>query len=314
MKPIKPMLALLAATSFLSSPVAAQSVTDTITVEGRLDSLTTFTQLGTEEAQLDPEATFVATFEVDRTMPVSYQNNGESRFADALLSSAVELYDGQGEPIQTLIVTRCDDTTFITRDGSQAAFDQDDGSLAYTAVGGDAEGRGLVCEHLMRPLIEELLPAEPSYPIPVPGEYESDFSAAITNGDISRGIQVTMTGTAERITVEVTDTDGDGVADFSDACVSVDSETVVFNGWHDSGVTNHTDAQGCTIMDAYAACNVEEEETSRFTRRSFSYYRGPSYCEKQVAYGLVSDGMIDYGEARALRDALYFAHRNQPET
>jgi hypothetical protein len=104
------------------------------------------------------------------------------------------------------------------------------------------------------------------------------------------------------------DTDNDGVTDNLDQCVvSLADETVMF-GEYDSNVTNYVDESGCTIMDHYAACEADQEEQG-FTRRSFSFYRGPSYCEKQVAYGLVSDGIIDYSEARMLRDALYRSHR-----
>lgn len=109
------------------------------------------------------------------------------------------------------------------------------------------------------------------------------------------------------------DDDEDGYPNNVDACpVSILDETVMFDGWYDSGVTNYVDASGCTVMDHYAACEAdqEEQEVSRFTRRSSSFYSGPSYCEKQVAYGLVSDGLIDYSEARALRDALYYASRH----
>lgn len=107
------------------------------------------------------------------------------------------------------------------------------------------------------------------------------------------------------------DSDGDGVPDVSDACsasLQPESGTVWFNSLN-SNVTNYVDDSGCTIMDRYAACNVEQEEESTFTRRSRSVYRGPSYCEKQVAYGLVSDGIISYAEARMLRDALYNSYR-----
>jgi hypothetical protein len=109
------------------------------------------------------------------------------------------------------------------------------------------------------------------------------------------------------------DSDGDGVPDVSDACsasLQPESGTVWFNGL-DSTVTNYVDDSGCTIMDRYAACNAEQEEESTFTRRSFSFYSGPSYCEKQVAYGLVADGIISYAEARMLRDALYNSYRRR---
>jgi hypothetical protein len=101
------------------------------------------------------------------------------------------------------------------------------------------------------------------------------------------------------------DADGDGVLDAIDQCpVTIFNETVEFAAF-DTGLDNVIDEFGCSIMDRYAKCHAESEEEQSFTRRFSSFYRGPSYCEKQVAYGLVSDGLIDYSEARTLRDALY---------
>ncbi|WP_411359126.1 hypothetical protein [Pseudidiomarina salilacus] len=116
------------------------------------------------------------------------------------------------------------------------------------------------------------------------------------------------------ISYSVADADGDGFADDVDACsVSLMDESVMFGGWLDSGVTNHVDASGCTVMDHYAACQpAEQEETSRFSRFQ-PRYSGPSYCEKQVSYELNGDGVIDYTEARMLRDALYMSYRSQPK-
>ncbi len=101
------------------------------------------------------------------------------------------------------------------------------------------------------------------------------------------------------------DADGDGVPDSIDQCpVTIVNETVEFASFN-TGVNNVIDEFGCSIMDRYAKCHAEPEEEQSFTRRFRSFYSGPSYCEKQVAYGLVSDGLIDYSEARTLRDALY---------
>lgn len=102
------------------------------------------------------------------------------------------------------------------------------------------------------------------------------------------------------------DFDGDGVNNLNDACMfSLTDETVMFD-WVDSGVTNYTDESGCTIMDRYAACVAEQEEQPSSPWGWFQpLYSGPSYCEKQVAYGLVNDGIISYAESRMLRSALY---------
>ena len=115
------------------------------------------------------------------------------------------------------------------------------------------------------------------------------------------------------IDYEDDDSDGDGVSDEVDLCsASITDETVIFGGWANSGVTNYVDASGCTIMDRYAACQQEvEEQPTRFSRFQ-PRYSGPSYCEKQVSYSLVDEGIIDYAEARMLRDALYMSYRSQP--
>jgi hypothetical protein len=171
--------------------------------------------------------------------------------------------------------------------------------------------------------VADVLFAEPSdigvFPYTAPSlAYDLDmgliFSGWYRDGDISPvNSYHSFSGTVTSVFVSLPDIDGDGVPDEADSCMtSVTGETVLFDGWHDSGVTNYVDESGCTVMDHYAACEVEQEEqeVSRFSLRSSFFYSGPSYCEKQVAYGLVSDGLIDYSEARALRDALYYSSRN----
>ena len=106
------------------------------------------------------------------------------------------------------------------------------------------------------------------------------------------------------ISALINDFDGDGIADEVDACeASILGETVLFDGWYDSGVTNYVDDSGCSVMDHYAACEAEEQEAPRRGIRSVR--SGPSSCEKAVSYDLVADGVISYAEARALREALY---------
>ena len=106
------------------------------------------------------------------------------------------------------------------------------------------------------------------------------------------------------------DADEDGISDSADSCTSsIMNETVSFGGWYETGVTNYLDESGCTIMDRYAACEAEAQPTAP-TGPMFSTFSGPSYCETQVAYGLQSDGMIDYMESRMLRNALYNYYRS----
>lgn len=98
------------------------------------------------------------------------------------------------------------------------------------------------------------------------------------------------------------DSDGDGISDLVDTCpASIVGGNVEFGGWLDSGVSNKVDDLGCTIMDHYQVCQVEEEPV----RGIRSVRRGPSNCEKAVSYDLVADGVISYAEARMLRNALY---------
>lgn len=121
-------------------------------------------------------------------------------------------------------------------------------------------------------------------------------------GIFGQEAHVDVFGAVASLTYLVLDADGDGVLDDVDACAVSDlNETVLFDGWYDSGVTNYVDESGCSIIDHYAACEVEEEPV----RGVRSVRSGPSSCEKAVSYDLVADGVISYSEARALRNALY---------
>ncbi|WP_173920510.1 hypothetical protein [Pseudidiomarina piscicola] len=119
------------------------------------------------------------------------------------------------------------------------------------------------------------------------------------------GVTTSIVGTLDDF-----DTDGDGVSDSNDLCsVSILDETVMFDGWLNSGVTNHVDESGCSIMDHYAACAVEEDEQPSSPWGWFQpVSSGPSYCETQVVYGLQSDGVIDHMEGRMLRNALRLSY------
>ncbi len=165
----------------------------------------------------------------------------------------------------------------------------------------------------MGPAISPIVDLAPPYPQLTTGSITFPFQATAQERTTSPNFRFEGTATFISQVLFEPDADGDGVFDRLDTCPnSLTDETVIFDGWYNSGVTNYVDESGCTIMDRYAACEAEQEEQefSRFSRRISSFYSGPSYCEKQVAYGLVSDGLIDYSEARALRDALYHASRS----
>lgn len=108
------------------------------------------------------------------------------------------------------------------------------------------------------------------------------------------------------------DFDDDGISNLNDSCMfSLTDETVMFD-WVDSGVTNYVDESGCTIMDRYAACEAEEATQPTSPWGWFQpVYSGPTYCERQVVYGLQDDGIIDYTEGRMLRNALNLSHSSQ---
>lgn len=140
------------------------------------------------------------------------------------------------------------------------------------------------------------------------GEVENGYTHYDTwNSEVGM-VHFDVFGPVASLNYLVLDADGDGVMDDADACpVSITDETVMFDGWYDSGVTNYVDESGCTVTDHYAACEAEEEEAP--VRGIRSVRSGPSSCEKAVSYDLTAAGVISYSEARALRDALYQSSR-----
>lgn len=163
-----------------------------------------------------------------------------------------------------------------------------------------------------------------NYPVLVTGETSQPFEfTSLVSGGETGPIGVLnhndgntphqegyMAGMATNISYGDLDSDGDGVADAVDKCSpSVLTETVEF-GWIDTGVVNAVGDDGCSLMDRYAKCEADAEEVSS----PFSWFRpvysGPSYCEKQVAYQAVTEGLIGYSEARVLRGELYNFYRS----
>ncbi|MBY6063668.1 hypothetical protein [Pseudidiomarina sediminum] len=125
------------------------------------------------------------------------------------------------------------------------------------------------------------------------GPIEARLSFDVLSRD--RGI----IGITDNVTVHRVDQDFDGVG-LGDACeASIVGGTVSINGI-ETGVANSMASNGCSIMDQYAACHAEQGEGGMM----FGSYRGPSYCEQQVAYTAYREGLIDYTEVRMLRLAL----------
>jgi hypothetical protein len=250
-----------------------------------------------------------ASFTYDLSSP-SYviTSSGWREFKDVLVTAEYTLLDAQGQPV-TLNVPdlytvdegyTTNDTIFcVPEDGTGCPY-------SYSWFNGNTAGKTTYY------VFDELTPYSDisNFPFYVTSdEAEISVSGRIYLAQAPNVVEFNVL--FDTILYDGLDDDGDGIADGVDNCeASLLEETVLFDGWHDSGVTNYVDESGCSVMDHYAACEVEQEEQefSRFNLRSF--YSGPSYCEKQVAYDLVSDGLIDFSEARALRDALYHASRS----
>ncbi|WP_411360732.1 hypothetical protein [Pseudidiomarina sp. YC-516-91] len=269
------------------------------------------------------------------------------KFLGATKEISIEVHDESDQLV--FEQTQLDADEFCDVSGGEAEFRADGGEqesfdIAIWGTRSCPEAADEEFRHVVfldtRPLV---MPAQIEEPSPVLAQlFESwDYYPTLNTGEIEvsvmftsfgRGLvqvldtqtakqqqtafeELTLTGRTTFISYEegVDDSDGDGIADDIDLCSSsLMDETVIFGGWLDSTVTNHVDDSGCTIMDRYAKCTPEEQEQpSRFSRFQ-PRYSGPSYCEKQVSYGLVDEGIIDYTEARMLRDALYMSYRSQP--
>lgn len=95
----------------------------------------------------------------------------------------------------------------------------------------------------------------------------------------------------------ITDADGDGVTDALDLCeASIIDATVVLNGIN-SGVTNTVDANGCSVADQFALCDIDRDGDAYG-------YRGPTYCAMMTTYDLYRQGVLTYTEVRMLRNAM----------
>ncbi len=262
---------------------------------------------------IDSVARIQAAFTYDLSSP-SYVINYEGwrDFGDVLVSAEYRFLDSQGQPVTLNVPSvytveegySTNETVFcVPEDGTGCPF-----SYSWFTGGNTSKTTWYV--------FDELTPYSDisNFPIYVTSD-EAQVSVLGRINLVQSPEQVEFNVQFDTILYQglVVDDDNDGVEDDVDSCeMSLLDETVLFDGWHDSGVTNYVDANGCTVMDHYAACeeDQEEQEVNRFSRRSSFFYSGPSYCEKQVAYDLVRDGVIDYSEARALRDALYYASRS----
>ncbi|CAB0151120.1 hypothetical protein PSI9734_01534 [Pseudidiomarina piscicola] len=135
--------------------------------------------------------------------------------------------------------------------------------------------------------------------------YESQTTDVATTAVVSTiSAAGTTTSVIDRVISEL-DLDGDGIDDALDQCPSSDlAETVSFN-WLETGVANPVGANGCSLMDRFAACEAEAEEQPSSPWGWFQpVVSGPTQCERDVIYGAQNEGLIDYTEGRMLRRAL----------
>ncbi|WP_411359127.1 hypothetical protein [Pseudidiomarina salilacus] len=321
-KSLSAVLVLLS-TLAVSLPAAAQSTYQETTIQGEI-TYAVHPDFEAFTGELETPLTFVALITEDITS-FNLTSNGSGGYLTYDTTTAYEfwLYDNEGtEILYDRVDLRDTDTSLTDR---VAIYHDAEASYPESAMWGIIATKTGRTEYSLgpnffgsrvsplgpqnSPLVESYLP----YPKLVTGQTVFPFQAVAQERFSEPNFR--FEGTATYISydgVEV-DSDGDGFGDGVDSCINSSmDETVVFGGWYDSGVTNYMDDSGCNIMDAYAACQpAEQEETSRFSRFQ-PRYSGPSYCEKQVSYELTSDGVIDYTEARMLRDALYMSYRSQP--
>lgn len=148
---------------------------------------------------------------------------------------------------------------------------------------------------------ETLLFVEDSlFPTFIEGSLVYPFRYHLSNdfgGDAS-DLRPGIFGYATHLRYVVLDADGDGILDVDDNCVVSHTDDFVTLNGQLLTVENVVDAEGCTVMDHYAACEAEQGESG------FLGYSGASYCEQQVAYQLYREGLIDYADVRELRTAL----------
>lgn len=89
------------------------------------------------------------------------------------------------------------------------------------------------------------------------------------------------------------DADNDGVGDDADSCPASDTrDTVVFD-WNDSGITNYSFADGCTLSDKFAACNTAAN------------------CTMKLLNALQKDGDLTIEEATTLRNAAQVGYHSR---
>ncbi|KFZ29122.1 hypothetical protein IDAT_05455 [Pseudidiomarina atlantica] len=304
----------LTATS-ATAQVFNEDVSETIVLEGEINEVV-YDAISPEPLTVAGQR-FRATIAVNRYAALEYDLPQIRQYFDAVASIVFEVFDAQGMPVDLPIETHCDDTVYADAFGNRLAYaylsDGQIDSASYAIQNTTRDNSFLSCGFRLTEVQPTLFNDTVGFPIPLEGDTVANFRFRVESGSMPvnnpTGI---FYGEVEQITVSGFDSDGDGIADELDACgISITAETVAFDGWYETGVTNYVDESGCSIMDLYAACEAEAEAQPAIPAGPvFSAYSGPSYCETQVVYGLQIDGVIDYTESRMLRNALYNYHRS----
>lgn len=317
-----PLAIMAALGTSMSAPLLAQE--KALVIEGYLDEGTYFDFVGFDESNLGDAARFRATFIYDPSFMTYVMDEGEAEFNNQGLQTVEEMrfefFDAMGAPIMG------PGLPIVLNPDQQNAYDEYVDFDFLQMIGG---GRGEIDTDYD---IETCGQFECTYlwtdfDIWSAGEFEQGEGAGMplpVHNDTGSALEpITYMGTANHYAeffMEEYSDNGEfemgperaiemwgAVADtvYHDACpFSNEQETVTF-GEYDTGVENYTDATGCTVMDHYQMCWEQQQSSS-----SFLSYSGPSYCERQVAYTLYGDGVIDYNEVRALRNYLTMFYRS----
>ncbi|MBG22227.1 MAG: hypothetical protein CMF22_02060 [Idiomarinaceae bacterium] len=286
---------ILAIGALTASAASSAQDTETLTFRADIDYVwwtgTTSTNTDTLDV-IDVEIIYSVDTVPDATTPTGVRYVNNIQYIDFLLTDL----DAGAYRLTGTWYYYSDDETSMTFESSEGQ------SITFFGDRGNPDPLTIAIRELEQQIFIENL----GYPMIVDGDVAAELFITYFLG----GPQTfELLGVTQSLNIESNDTDRDGISDALDQCeASIMDPTVVFKGWYDSGVTNYRDSSGCTVMDHYASCPVEEEAPRRGIR---SVRSGPSSCEKAVSYDLVGEGMIDYSEARRLRDALYQSYQQQ---
>ncbi|KFZ29124.1 hypothetical protein IDAT_05465 [Pseudidiomarina atlantica] len=304
-------------------PTAAQSIYRDTTIQGEL-TYAVHPDFPEFVGTLETPLTFTVVITEDLAAPQSYGSpDGGEAYGNVTTAYELRIYDELGvEILYDRVDIRDADTSVI--DTVATYHDSQAQTALESAMWGIIASKTGTTEYALgynfygfrvtpfgattSPLVIAMTP----FPELFDGVIEHPFQVA---ADRSNQPSFRFEGSANYVSYNgpAVDSDGDGIFDYADSCIApLTSTTVIFRDWYDSEVINYVDSSGCSIMDRYAACAPEQQEAPSFFSAFQPRLSGPNYCETQVSYQLNSEGLIDYMEARMLRDALYMSYRSQP--